>query len=305
MTNETKHQSIDLASFKRDINLVTYAALHGYQVDKKKTTKTSIAMRSSNDKVIITKKGGNWVYFSVCDDQDSGTIVDFVLNRSSKSVGEVARKLADWSGLGAVPSPAFHVEETKPNSGRVQAVFARCRPVKQHAYLEGRGLGSALLGSRRFAGRVFTDRYGNVVFPHYSNGKVCGLELKNAQRGLLVKGSQKTFWRSNTATKDTTIVVTESVIDALSYQQLFQPADCFYLATGGGVSARQCQLLVKLLESSTKISKVIVATDNDEGGDRIGRRIFEAVDRSLYNGKIVRRRPRKRGTDWNDLLGSK
>jgi len=34
-------------------------------------------------------------------------------------------------------------------------------------------------------------------------------------------------------------------------------------------------------------------------------RIFEAIDRSLYNGEIVRRRPRKQGTDWNDLLLSK
>lgn len=295
-------QPYEFSTFKREINLPAFAATWGYAVDRKKTTKTSIAMKSGGDKVIISKKGGLWVYFSVFDDQDSGTIVDFVANRSSKSIAEIGKLLAQWSGVGKASLPAYKVQEKQYDVARVRAIFEKCHRVNHHEYLESRRLGSSLLGSRRFAGRIFRDRHGNAVFPHYSEGKVCGLELKNSQRGLLVKGSQKTFWRSNTQASDTTIVVTESVIDALSYQQLLKPTDCFYLATGGGVSARQCDLLIKLLESSETIVKVIVATDNDKGGDRIGRRIFEAVDRSLYNGRIVRRRPRKKGSDWNDLL---
>ena len=298
-------QSNDFSTFKRDINLPSFAATYGYAVDRKKTTKTSIAMKSNNDKVIISKKGGLWVYFSVFDDQDSGTIVDFVANRSGKSIADIGKLLARWSGCGATTLPSYQVQEKTRDPDRVQSIYDKCQVIRHHEYLEGRGLGAELLGSTRFIGRILSDRYGNLAFPHYSQGKVSGLELKNTERGLLVKGSQKTFWRSNTRSTDTTIVVTESVIDALSYQQLFKPNDCFYLATGGGVSAHQCQLLVKMLEASSKVIKVIVATDNDEGGDRIGRQIFEAVDRSLYSGEIVRRRPRKQGTDWNDLLLSK
>ena len=298
-------QTNNFSTFKRDINLPAFVATYGYAVDRKKTTKTSIAMKSSNDKIIISKKGGLWVYFSVFDDLDSGTIVDFVANRTTKSLSEIGSLLTDWSGLGAAPLPAYTVEEKKYDVTRVRAVFAKCQPVRHHKYLESRGLGAELLGAQRFTGRIFIDQYGNAAFPYFSKRTVCGLELKNAKRSLLVKGSQKTFWRSNTKTSDTTIAITESVIDALSYQQLFKPADCFYLATGGEVSARQCQLLVKMLETSATITKVIVAMDNDEGGDRIARRIYEAIDRSLYNGRIVRRRPRKKKTDWNDLLLSK
>jgi len=43
-------QKLDLSSFKRDINLPSFAATYGYAVDRKKTTKTSIAMKSNNDK---------------------------------------------------------------------------------------------------------------------------------------------------------------------------------------------------------------------------------------------------------------
>ena len=262
-------------------------------------------MKSSNDKVIITKKGGKWVYFSVNDEADSGTIVDFVANRSSKTIPEIGELLSQWSGLGAIPHPTYQIKDQAYDQQRVKAIFNRCKPVETSDYLESRGLGYDLLHSDRFKGRVFVDRHNNLVFPHYSKGKTCGLELKNADRGLLVKGSQKTFWRSNTKALDNTIVVTESVIDALSYHKIVNPTNCFYLATGGGVSARQCDLLVRLLESSETISDVIVATDNDKGGDRIGRRIFEAVDRSLYNGKIVRRRPRKKGSDWSDMVMGK
>jgi hypothetical protein len=289
-------------AFKREINLATFASEYGYKLDRKKSTKTSIAMKSSNDKVIITKKGGKWVYFSVHDDSDSGTIVDFVANRSGKSIAEIGTLLSQWSGLGRASLPSYSVTEKKHDVARVRAIFARCKVIDHDAYLESRRLGRNILGSPRFKGRIYRDRHGNLAFPHYSNGKICGLELKNTDRGLLVKGSQKTFWRSNTRKTDTTVIVTESVIDALSHHLVAKPCNSFYLATGGGVSSRQCGLLIKLLESSEKIIDVIVATDNDPGGDRIARKIFEAVDRSLYNGKIIRRRPKGRGSDWNDLL---
>ncbi len=295
-----KLEKYSFSNFKRDINLSVFAAMFDYEIDRKKSTKTSIAMKSGNDKVIISKKGGVWVYFSVFDDQDSGTIVDFVANRSNKSLPEIGQLLSQWSGLRA-PTPAYQVENQAYDTERVQEIFSKCRAVQSHAYLERRGLGSKLLSSDRFAGRIFTDRFNNAVFPHYRNKTVCGLELKNAERGLLVRGSQKTFWRSNSKATDTTVVVTEAVIDALSYQKLFQLKNAMYLATGGGVSQRQCQLLSDLL-TATQFKKVVVATDNDQGGDRIAERVLQAIEQAQFGGKISRHRPLHAGTDWNDAL---
>ncbi len=292
----------DFSTFKRDINLPAFAATFGYEIDRKKTTKTTIAMKSANNKVLISKKGGAWVYWSVFDEQDNGTIVDFIANRSSKSIPEIGRMLSEWSGQEPPTLPEYRsVESQTYDTVRVQSIFKKCRPIQKHTYLARRGLCSKLLTSDRFTGRIFTDRYRNVAFPHYQNKEVCGLELKNAERGLLVKGSQKTFWRSNTKATDTVIVVTEAVIDALSYQQLFQPRDAMYLSTGGGVSQRQCQLLADLL-TTDRFEKVVVATDNDQGGDRIANRVNNAIKHSEFAGKISRHRPLQTGMDWNDVL---
>ena len=43
---------LDYNSFKTDINLTQYCASIGYEIVKNKTTKTSIAMKFGNDKVI-------------------------------------------------------------------------------------------------------------------------------------------------------------------------------------------------------------------------------------------------------------
>ena len=292
----------ELAILKREINLVTFASIFGFEVDRKRSTKTSIAMRAGNDKVVISKKGGIWVYFSVFDEQDSGTIIDFVIRRSNKSTKEAIEFLNDWSGLGPVPNSYHRIEESSAEPRRVKAIFDRCRAIKKHAYLESRGICSELLLTPRFKGRVFVDRYNNLAFPHFRNREVCGLELKNKKRGLLVKGSKKTFWRSNTLKADDTIILTESVIDALSYHQLFQTDNAFYFVTGGGISSDQCSLLVELLESVTQIRKVLVATDNDDGGDRIADRVTKAISKSRFEGECLREKPSTQGEDWNDQL---
>ena len=292
----------DFNTFKRNINLPAFAVTYGYEVDKKKTTKTSIAMKSGNDKVIISKKNSIWVYFSVNDDADSGTIVDFVKNRTNKAMPEIGRMLTAQNGL-SDPLPTSHKVENQSNDiSRVKAIFNRCDPFQRSRYLESRGLDAELIKSTRFTGRVFVDRHRNVVFPHFQNGQVSGLELKNRDRGLLVKGSKKTFWRSNSNRNDTTLVVTEAVIDALSYAKLFQNPNELYLATGGGVSASQCQLFAKMLSATNTIKKVVIATDNDSGGDRIAKRLLKTARKSSYTGRVTRHRPPVDGDDWNDEL---
>ncbi|PZQ43549.1 MAG: topoisomerase, partial [Micavibrio aeruginosavorus] len=78
----TAQQKYDFAAFKQSVNLSQYAAGHGYELDRKKSTRSSLVMRqaSTGDKIIVSKKGTNWVYFSVSNDADNGTIVDFIAN---------------------------------------------------------------------------------------------------------------------------------------------------------------------------------------------------------------------------------
>ena len=301
-----QHPTYDYTRFKQDINLTQYAAYLGYEVDRKKSTRNSIAMRSSNDKVIISKRNSYWVYFSVFNDQDSGTIVDFVKNRSNKTFPEIGQELNTWLGGGAVlPEPKTYVsdvQERQFDPARVKRIFNYCRPATAHPYLESRGITPSLLSSQRFTGRIFTDRHGNAVFPHFKKGQVCGLEMKNAEKGFLVRGSQKTFWRSNTKQGDDTLVISEAVIDALSYHRLFSNQQSIYMATGGGISADQADILKAFVKQTSYLKNIILITDNDQGGDKLAERLEKTINSSGFKGQLTRHHPKQPGQDWNDVL---
>lgn len=299
-------QQFDFSRFKTEINLTQYAAHLGYEIDRKKSTRSSIAMRSGADKIIISRRGRLWVYFSVSDDTDNGTIVDFIERRTSKGLGDIGRELRGWIG-GSVnfPLPKTYVqdvEEQECDPARVAKIFKGCALAKRHAYLEGRGITGAVLSSPRFSGRIFADRYGNAAFPHYDGKKLCGLELKSADKAVFVRGSEKTLWRSNVRAGDDTLILSEAVIDALSHYRLFPNENAIYAATGGGMSPEQASIIGLFVQNAANLKRVVLITDNDTGGDRLADKIQTAIQESSFSGEITRHSPETRGADWNDVL---
>src|SRR5205823_12923191 len=82
----------ELESFKRDIDLRCYAAAQGYEVDARESWRGSAVMRhsASDDKIIVKRDAdGHYIYCSVRDDVDNGSIVDFVQHRTGGSLGMV------------------------------------------------------------------------------------------------------------------------------------------------------------------------------------------------------------------------
>ncbi|MFH1159255.1 MAG: DUF3991 and TOPRIM domain-containing protein [Pseudomonadota bacterium] len=298
----------DYASFKQTINLTQYAATMGYELDKKKSTKSSVAMRHGNgDKVIISRRGNNWVYFSVHDDGDNGTIVDFIQKRTTKTIGEIGQELQAWLGGGeSFPDPhtyAQDVEEQKYDRPRVQAVFKNARSVTAHPYLvTERKIPAAVMAEPRFKGRIYKDRYGNVMFPHRDAEGICGLELKNTGKSFLVKGSAKGLWTSNIFASDKTLVIAEVAIDALSYCAIFRKPDTAYAAVSGAMGPRQYVTVTELVRKMQSLETIILATDNDEGGDSIAEKLEAHIREQGFAGEIVRHSPMSRGEDWNDEL---
>lgn len=299
----------DFSRFKSDINLTQYAAHLGYEVDKKKSTRSSIAMRNGGDKIIISKRGSVWVYFSPVDDTDNGTIINFVQNRTGKTLPEIGEELQSWIGGGVslpqAKSYVREVEEQEYDPARVAKIFKKCRAVKNHAYLEGRGLSRAILSSPRFAGRIYADRYGNMAFPHYNGKDICGLELKNADKALFVRGSEKTFWRSNCKQGDDTLIIGEAVIDVVSHSILFANENAVYAATGGGMSPEQEDILKSCVQGFKALKTVILVMDNDQGGERLTQKIKNILESSGFSGEIVCHSPETQGQDWNNVLKDK
>ena len=119
----------ELNSFKTSIDLRAYAAGQGYQLDAKASWRGTSVMRHplSNDKVII-KRGmdGHFVYFSVRDDRDNGSIIDFVQNRQRLSLGAVRKELRPWINQPPVAVPSFPtLPRTEKDRMKVEGVWAR------------------------------------------------------------------------------------------------------------------------------------------------------------------------------------
>jgi hypothetical protein len=109
----------------------------------------------SNDKVIIKRSmDGHYVYFSVRDDRDNGSIIDFVQNRQKLSIGAVRKELRPWIGQAPMPVPEFPVlHKTEKDRMKVEMSWVCMEPITDgHPYLEHeRAIPGAVLTLDRFA----------------------------------------------------------------------------------------------------------------------------------------------------------
>jgi hypothetical protein len=299
-------QKYDFAALKQSVNLSQYAAGQGYELDRKKSTRSSLVMRhaATGDKIIVSKKGANWVYFSVHDDRDNGTIVDFIEKRTSKSLAEIGRELAAWSGgAGALPVYAIpDVQEQVYDVARIRRAFQWMKPTTAHPYLiTERKIPADVLKHPRFSGRIFQDRYGNAVFPHQNGQGLCGLELKNTDKGVFMRGSEKALWLGNIDPADTVLILAEAAIDALSHFAMFRPQNASYGVVSGGMKDNQFSCLMDIIQKMPKLEKIILAVDHDQGGEKIASRI-ENYLAGKFTGEIIRHLPTDEGMDWNNVL---
>lgn len=298
------NSSDELEQFKRDINFVEYAASLGYEIDKRESSRSSIIMRGpdNNDKIIVaTAQDGHFIYFSVRDDADNGSIIDFVQRRKGLNLGQVRRELRRWIGERADLAP---VRITKPkathaNRPRIQCWYMRMapQPVGGHPYLRSRGLSSETLTDSRFEPMIRIDHRGNAIFPHYDRDGLSGYEIKNQGFTGFSAGGEKRLWYSTNLAHAPRVVVVESAIDAMSHAQIINgDAEAAYISIGGQMSAVQRDLLLSALRrADQRGAEIIIATDADAAGDRLA----DEIGGMLPSAR--RDRPGE-GKDWNDIV---
>ena len=297
----------ELHRFKSDIHLVQYAVdRYGYQRDRRESSVSSHVLRNpaTDDKIVVRKdRDGHWTYFSVRDDRDHGTIVDFVQRRGRHlSLGSVREELRGWLGMARpVPDALETPRRSPPAQPRpVAEVFEAARLASTCDYLAARGLRPETLSDPRFAGTWRLDGRGNVLFAHRDeSGALTGFEVKSRGFTGFASGGKKTAWQSRAFPGDQTLVITESAIDALSHYQLYRYA-ARYVSTAGTPSSTQMQLLGRLLARLAPETIVVAALDSDPAGHKIASRI-EALTRRLP--RLYFRRDTPTGAkDWNDIL---
>lgn len=301
----------ELEDFKAEIDLRQYAAFAGYEMDKRESSRSSTVMRHANGDKIIIKRGGDdhYVYFSVRQDSDNGSIIDFIQNRQCMNLGEVRKELRPWLRKIVSPLPLFpKLEATSKDRLQVEASYRGTKEALRHPYLESeRCLPGFLLSSPRFAGRVRVDNYGNAVFPHFDQNGLCGYELKNRNFIGFAKGGEKGLWLSQESPGDNRLVFAESAIDALSYAALFPDERARYASIGGEVNPKQPGIIKAEIAGMPEGSEIVAATDADEAGWQLAqvvRLAFEEIVAETGREDIRFRMhlPDQEGADWNDML---
>jgi hypothetical protein len=294
----------ELERFKVEINLTEYAASRGYHLDRRASSRNSIVMRHSatDDKIVVArgKTDRHWIYFSVRDAGDHGTIVDFVQRRDRSTLAEVRRELLSWIGADRPPAaPELYRRSMTARTVDRQAVshaFEEAFSVSSSAYLHARGIRPTTLSCERFAGTFRQDAKGNVLFPHLDGDGLAGFESKNHAWTSFSPGGVKALWRSRSTPGDRRLVLVESAIDALSFHQLRPEPHTGYASTAGSLSAHQRALLAETLGALPPGAVVILAFDADLGGERLADQV-----RELGGAEFVRVRS-PIGKDWNDCL---
>jgi hypothetical protein len=296
----------ELESLKRDIDLRAYAAAQGYRLDRRESWHGSAVMRHVNgDKIIIKRAAdGHYVYFSVHQDNDSGSIVDFVQNRQRLSLGAIRKELRAYIGMPASRLSAFApLAKTSKDRLRVETEFARMRDAPRHPYLENeRALPTSLLGLPRFAGRIRIDARSNAVFPHFDGDGLCGYEIKNRGFTGFSSGGTKGLWLSHEQPEDDRLVFSESSIDSLSYAVLFPSDRARYASIGGKLNPIQPILIRAAIARMPLGAEIISAMDSDDEGGRLTEIVRGAVKLSGRDDLQFRDHRPSGAKDWNDIL---
>lgn len=305
------NSDIELEAFKREIDLRQFAASLGYEIDRRESWRGSTVLRRGGDKIVVKRHGnGHYVFFSVRDDHDHGTIIDFVQRRQNLSLGAVRQILRPWIGRPAIPPRFPALEPTDPNRMRVECAYRRMSVVPRYPYLEqDRYVPAAVLWSARFVGRIRLDCRGNTVFPHFDAAGLCGYEIKNRGFTGFAAGGEKGLWLSHPRGHDRRLILAESAIDALSHATLFPDAEdrTRYASLGGKPSRPQVGLLQATVAKLPGAAEIVAAFDADPAGRRLVEEIREVVanvasatERSdlIFQSHL----PTQEGEDWNIVL---
>src|SRR5438552_3785922 len=153
------NEESEIEAFKREVDLRQFAASLGYKIDKRESWRGSTVLRRGADKIVVKRKGnGHYVFFSVRDDRDNGTVIDLLQRRLHLSLGAVRQILRPWIGRPATSSQFPKLEPAGPDRMRVEGAYRRMADAHRFSYLEHeRRVPAAVLLWPGFAGRLRMD----------------------------------------------------------------------------------------------------------------------------------------------------
>lgn len=282
----------ELEQFKTDINIANVAMDMGYEIDKDKSTRKIMVLKSGGDVIIVSRNSnGHYIYFNPNNQYDKGTIIDFVQNRTNKNLGQVRKLLREYINKGT----SIELEPNNLTNNDIKEMMSKVDKFgnkwkeitsKEKMSFGVRGISDNIIQECE---HIYFDWDKDKFFcPVFNEFGITGiLEMNdNMKDKYFQKGSIKGIWVDKKVTKNIkAIVITESVADSLSLKEL-QKADeneVLHIATLGRMGNDAKETLKAIFKRLPDV-ELVIATDNDEAGEIIAGEVVElAKDAGINN----------------------
>lgn len=295
--------------FKKAINLSGFALAYGYDLDFSKSYPNVCVMNGSQDRIHITRdEKGEYGYFSPVT-QKSGNIMDFLQDKKPEfTPGEIRKALRPF--LSQTGESLFH----RPYQKEINPVEERhkenvkdyqlLKAVDDHPYLSEHHIPPHVSEGDRFKGKIFQGgEY--LIFPHRNDQGLCGYEIWSEKGKYFSSAGEKGVWCSNVFKGDTRLVITQSPMDALSFERLYgreQPTR--YFSSMGEPDQKQLHIFERAINKLSRGSEIVLAMERSPKGVKSLERIIDHLDRKKIREKEhkVKRYEPKHGKNITETL---
>lgn len=280
-----------------DINLLDHALINGYQIDKEKSTKVWMKLKSTvtGDNVMINTQ--KKLYYNLDYSNDRGDVIQFVANRLNGTLSVDKTKEAFYNaivelnkGLGnylkkenknLIAKKDSFIEK-KEKIASMQSNEWNHVPMVDFSFLNNsRALNIETLQSSYFKDRLFntyvTMTSGHIItnaaFGKYINAELVGLEVRNNTiKNILGDHNGVFYTNTDNMKKIDGVFYAESGIDIASCIEILQSNDnfnksknyCFLSFSGNLYDTKMLNILEDLDKLPiSKDTQYISITDND------------------------------------------
>lgn len=296
----------ELQRFKTDIDLISYCAGCGFEIDQSESSRTSTIMRRGGEKIgVAIDTDGHWVYSDLRNDGKGGSIIDFVQHTQKLNLGQVRKELRSAAGIiNDIPIAQRPKRPERSTASRqaVQHAYLKTHVTNgRHAYLQNvRGIDSDILKDPRFNGMIKIDDRGNAIFPHYDENGLSGYEIRGRDFKGFSKHGEKSIWCSANVRTAKEVIFVEGAINALSHAQLNPHLNAAYISIAGQMSDHQRELVAYAMSRAhERGAAIVLATDSDEAGEAHAQALRDLAPAAAA---LYRDTPPRAGMDWNELL---
>jgi len=247
------------------------------------------------------ERTGIKMYYSIVS-QDSGDIIQFIkrriLQNNDASPAEINRELQSYLGIGNTNIPkksAVQFQEKIQTKENKFKVYGNIIPKIDQHY-------NYLIGQRKLSLEILqADLFKNIFFTYHTyyheslgfylkniEGEIVGINRIQTEENEFLnkkwfeKGSRngEGFTFSNKLSNTETLSIFESIIDAISFHEIYKLESIQYCSTNGELSFRKAQLIHDYFILH-HFSKIILGNDNDLAGNYFNLNIIAAFIKEI------------------------